>query len=98
MLPLSLSHKTISIFYSIFLLFSSILAISISLTISIELSSPSLQFIPHSTYHLLITTHGIIFLFFVVIALLIGTLPNYFIPIITNNNDVSFPSINNISF
>jgi heme/copper-type cytochrome/quinol oxidase subunit 1 len=79
-------------------LFSAVLAATYSMLISSELISSIPQFISYNVYNVIITVHGIVFLFFVVISYFMGTIANYSIPLATSQDDISYPSINNFAF
>jgi heme/copper-type cytochrome/quinol oxidase subunit 1 len=91
-------HRVVGIIYFLFSLFSGVLATSYSLIIRAELCNSYPQFLTGTLYNVVITAHGIIFLFFVVIAVLIGGFANYLLPIMINSPDVAYPRLNNISF
>lgn len=91
-------HRVVGVIYFLFSIFSGLLALSYSIIIRSELLSSYSQFISGTSYNVVITAHGIIFLFFVVIAVLIGGFANYLLPLIINSPDVAYPRLNNISF
>lgn len=91
-------HSVVGILYLIFSLFSGVLALSYSLIIRVELLNSYPQLLSGTAYNVVITAHGIIFLFFVVIAVLMGGFANYLLPIMLSAPDVAYPRLNNVSF
>ena len=49
-------------------------------------------------YIQVITTHGLIMIFFVVVPIIFGFLANFFIPYHVGSKDVAFPRLNSIGF
>jgi heme/copper-type cytochrome/quinol oxidase subunit 1 len=59
------------------------IATGFSVLIRLELSSPGVQFLQgdHQLFNVIITAHGILMLFFMVMPAFIGGFGNYFLPI-----------------
>jgi heme/copper-type cytochrome/quinol oxidase subunit 1 len=59
------------------------IATGFSVLIRLELSSPGVQFLQgdHQLFNVIITAHGILMLFFMVMPAFIGGYGNYFLPI-----------------
>jgi len=94
------NHKRIGILYLFFGFFNGFLAILLSLVIRIELAFPGdqIMFENYQFYNVLVTMHGIIMLFIVIVPILFGGYGNYFVPILIGAPDMAFPRFNNFSF
>ena len=96
----TINHKRIALNYLYFVFFTSMSGLFLATTIRIELSIlGSLYFKGDSIKYLqVITSHGLIMVFFVVTPLLFGFLGNFFIPYHVGSKDVSFPRLNSMGF
>ena len=86
--------------YLFFGAFAAIFSVILSLIIRVQLAFPGGFLLSgnYLLYNVLVTTHGILMLFFVVVPIAVGGYGNFFVPILIGSADMAFPRLNNFSF
>ncbi|PVA11052.1 cytochrome c oxidase subunit I [Pelagivirga sediminicola] len=111
---MSTNHKDIGILYLFTSAGVGLIAAGLSVFMRLELMDPGVQYMcleglrfwPSAAdctpdghlWNIIVTYHGILMMFFVVIPALFGGFGNYFMPLMIGAPDMAFPRLNNLSY
>jgi heme/copper-type cytochrome/quinol oxidase subunit 1 len=96
----TINHKRIAINYFFFSMWTGLSGAALATMIRLELAYPGSSFFKGDSlkYLHVITAHGLIMVFFVVVPILFGGFANFLIPYHVGSKDVAFPRLNSIGF
>ena len=93
----STDHKVIGMMYFVFAVFMAVVGGALAGVIRAQLAAANLELISPNFYNQVITMHGSIMIFFVIIPAL-AAFGNYLVPIMIGARDMAFPRLNAFSF
>ena len=94
------NHKKIAVNYFWFVIFAGIVGLVLATLIRLEMAYPGIGIFSGDSlqYLSVVTAHGVIMVFFMVMPLLFGAFGNFLLPSQLGVHDVAFPRLNSAAF
>lgn len=96
----TINHKRIALNYFYFSMWTGLSGAALATMVRLELAHPGSPFFKGDSlrYLQVITAHGLIMVFFVVVPLIFGAFANFLLPYHIGSKDVAYPRLNSIAF
>nr|YP_009544216.1 cytochrome c oxidase subunit I [Parabreviscolex niepini]AYO27342.1 cytochrome c oxidase subunit 1 [Parabreviscolex niepini] len=93
----TLDHKRVGIFYTVVGVWAGFIGLGLSLLIRVNFMEPCFNVVSSDCYNFIITSHGVVMIFFFLMPVLIGGFGNYLIPLLAGLPDLNLPRLNALS-
>nr|UEN67863.1 cytochrome c oxidase subunit I [Rhabdosynochus viridisi] len=93
----TLDHKRIAVIYSLLGIWAGFVGLGLSILIRVQMVEPYYNILSLEVYNNVITSHGIIMIFFFLMPVLIGSFGNFLIPLLLGLSDLNLPRLNALS-
>nr|AYE40119.1 cytochrome c oxidase subunit 1 [Eudiplozoon sp. DZ-2018] len=90
----TLSHKSIGFVYLFMGIWSGFVGLGLSILIRLNMMDPYHNIVSTEVYNFVITSHGIVMIFFFLMPVLIGGFGNILLPLFTRLDDMKMPRVN----
>lgn len=95
-LSISFDHKVIGIQYGVTSIIIFMIAGFFALVFRTELATPSLSFLSAENFNSLMSLHGIVMIYGILLG--VGAMMNYLVPLLIGANDMAFPRLNAFAY
>nr|YP_009650993.1 cytochrome c oxidase subunit I [Uvitellina sp. SSS-2019]QCY72819.1 cytochrome c oxidase subunit 1 [Uvitellina sp. SSS-2019] len=93
----TLDHKRVGLIYTIIGVWAGFLGLSLSVLIRLNYLDPYYNLVSPEVYNFVITSHGIVMIFFFLMPVIIGGFGNYLLPLLLGLPDLNLPRLNALS-
>nr|AFJ14676.1 cytochrome c oxidase subunit I [Pomphorhynchus laevis] len=94
---MSVNHKDIGLMYVLVGVWGGLMGFSMSLLIRLELGSGGVWMGSEAVYNVLVTSHAVMMVFFLVMPVFMGGFGNWLMPVMLGLSDMALPRLNNLS-
>nr|YP_010258313.1 cytochrome c oxidase subunit I [Pomphorhynchus bulbocolli]AFJ54185.1 cytochrome c oxidase subunit I [Pomphorhynchus bulbocolli] len=94
---MSVNHKDIGLMYVLVGVWGGLMGFSMSLLIRLELGSGGVWMGSEAVYNVLVTSHAVMMVFFLVMPVFMGGFGNWLTPVMLGLSDMALPRLNNLS-
>jgi cytochrome c oxidase subunit 1 len=89
----TLDHKRIGVIYTLIGVWSGFLGVGLRLLIRVNFLEPYFNIVSSECYKFIITSHGVVMIFFFLMPVLVGGFGNYLIPLVGGLPDLKLPRL-----
>nr|QBF03694.1 cytochrome c oxidase subunit I [Echinostoma sp. JM-2019] len=93
----TLDHKRVGLIYMVIGVWGGFMGLSLSILVRLNFLDPYDNLVSPEIYNYVVTSHGIVMIFFFLMPVLIGGFGNYLLPILLGVPDLNLPRLNALS-